>query len=411
MTFAHSLAPLRRRRFAWYFAARTVSHAGSAMVTVALAFAVLHITGSALALGQVIAARVTATLVFLLIGGVAADRLPRVAVIQTCHVISAVTQGLAAYLVITGRATVPTILGLEAVNGAVTAFTMPAFIGVVPQLVDTAELQPANALLALSKSTLDVVGPAVAGILVASIGPGWALAVDAMTYPVAVACLLPVRLSRSDAVESSGSMLADLREGWTEFTERTWVWVVVLVFMVLNGIHLGAMGVIGPTVATQHPELGSHGWGFVMSAIALGVVLGTLVMMRYRPRFPLRAGLLGVSLLAPTILVLGIWPRTGALVALGLLGGLGVQIFEVAWTTALQEHIPQERLSRVASYDSFGSFVAMPLGTLLYGYLGAQVETSILLAVSAATFAVMALAGLAVPSVRNLARASTYPGP
>lgn len=137
MTLAHSLAPLRHRRFAWYFAARTVSHAGSAMVTVALAFAVLHITGSTVALGEVIAARVAATLVFLLVGGVTGDRLPRVVVIQTCHVISALTQGLAAYLVISGRATVPTILALEAINGAVTAFTMPALIGMVPQLVTT----------------------------------------------------------------------------------------------------------------------------------------------------------------------------------------------------------------------------------------------------------------------------------
>ena len=404
MTLAHSLAPLRQRRFAWYFAARTVSHAGSAMVTVALAFAVLHITGSAVALGQVIAARVAATLVFLLVGGVAGDRLPRVVVIQTCHVISALTQGMAAYLVITGQATLSVVLALEAVNGAVSAFTMPAFIGVVPQLVTTDELQSANAVLALSKSTLDVVGPAVAGILVASVGPGWALAADAMTYALSVICLVPVRLSRSESVGSDRSMLADLREGWTEFTERTWVWVVVLVFMVLNGIHLGAMGVIGPTVATQRPELGSHGWGFVMSAIALGVVLGTVLMLRFRPRFPLRAGLVGVSLLAPTILVLGLSPQTWSLVALGVVGGLGVQIFEVSWTTSLQEHIPHDRLSRVASYDSFGSFVAMPIGTLLYGYLGAHVQTRPLLAISAGIFALVSLAALMLPSVRSLTR-------
>jgi MFS family permease len=404
VTLAHSLAPLRHRRFAWYFAARTVSHAGSAMVTVALAFAVLHITGSTVALGEVIAARVAATLVFLLVGGVTGDRLPRVVVIQTCHVISALTQGLAAYLVISGRATVPTILALEAINGAVTAFTMPALIGMVPQLVTTPELQSANAVLALSKSTLDVVGPAVAGILVASVGPGWALAADAMTYALAVIFLVPVRLSRSESVGSNRSMVADLREGWAEFTERSWVWVVVLVFMVLNGIHLGAMGVIGPTVATQRSELGSDGWGYVMSAIALGVVLGTLVMMRYRPRFPLRAGLLGVSLLAPTILVLGVSPQTWLLVVLGVVAGLGVQIFEVSWTTSLQENIPQDRLSRVASYDSFGSFVAMPIGTLLYGYLGAHVQTRPLLAISAGIFALVSLAALMLPSVRSLTR-------
>jgi hypothetical protein len=225
------------------------------MAPVALAFAVLHLTDSAGALAQVLTARTAAMVLFLLVGGVISDRMSRTTVLQLAHALTAVTQGAAAALVVTGHANLGMLTAIEALNGAVSAFTMPAMAGIVPLVVDRARLQPANALLAFSRSGLTVVGPAVAGLLVVTVGPGWALAFDAGTYLAAILCLWPVRLPRRSVAMAPErtSMLREVRDGWWEFRSRTWLWVVVVVFGVLNAIQFGALGVLGPLVASRTP--------------------------------------------------------------------------------------------------------------------------------------------------------------
>jgi len=156
-----ALAPLREARFAWFYAARVVSTAGSAMAPVALTFAVLAITHSATALGLVLAARTVPMVLFILIGGVVSDRFSRTAVIRTANLLSGATQTVVAVLVITGSANLWTLVAIEALNGTVSAFTMPAMQGVVPQLVRREHLQPANALLSFSRSGLNIIGPFV----------------------------------------------------------------------------------------------------------------------------------------------------------------------------------------------------------------------------------------------------------
>ena len=258
MTWGEAVGVLRERRFAWYFAARTVSTAGTAMAPVALAFAVLHLTDSAGALAQVLTARTAAMVLFLLVGGVVSDRMSRTTVLQLAHALTAITQGAAAALVISGHADLWMITGIEAVNGAASAFTFPAMAGMVPLIVDRARLQPANALLAFSRSGLTVIGPGVAGLLVVTVGPGWALAFDAGTYLVAILCLWQVRLPKRDPslAPERTSMLRELRDGWSEFSSRTWLWVVVVVFGVLNAIHFGALGVLGPLVVEPYTVAG-----------------------------------------------------------------------------------------------------------------------------------------------------------
>ena len=196
MKVEESLGVLGDRRFAWYFTARTVSTAGSVMVPVALAFAVLHIDQSAGALAQVLGVRTLALVVFLLVGGVVADRFSRIVVLQVSHVLTGLTQAVAATLIISGHATLTQLTVIEGINGAVSAFTMPAMMGVVPLVVERSRLQQANALLSFSRSGLSIIGPAVAGLLVVGVGPGWALAVDAVTYAVAIVCLSRVGLPR-----------------------------------------------------------------------------------------------------------------------------------------------------------------------------------------------------------------------
>ena len=310
MTWGEAVGVLRERRFAWYYAARTVSTAGTAMAPVALAFAVLHLTDSAGALAQVLTARTAAMVLFLLVGGVVSDRMSRTTVLQLAHALTAITQGTAAALVISGHADLWMITGIEAVNGAASAFTFPAMAGIVPLIVDRTRLQPANALLAFSRSGLTVIGPGVAGLLVVTVGPGWALAFDAGTYLVAILCLWQVRLPKRDPAlaPERTSMLRELRDGWSEFSSRTWLWVVVVVFGVLNAIHFGALGVLGPLVSSRIPALGADGWGLALSAEAVGTVVATVVLLRISVRYPLRVGMIAIAAIAVPIVMLGLSP-------------------------------------------------------------------------------------------------------
>ena len=339
MTLSGSLDVLRERRFAWYFSARSISTVGSSMAPVALAFAVLHLTGSAGALAQVLAARTFFMLVFLLVGGVVSDRMSRTVVMQVSHALTALTQAAAATLIITGHAQLWMIIVIEALNGAVSAFTMPAMMGVVPLVVDRTRLQQANALLSFSRSGLAIIGPSVAGGLVVTVGAGWALAVDAITYLLAILCLLRVRLPDRavDAAVPRATMLTDLRNGWSEFTSRTWLWLIVVVFGVLNAIHVGALSVLGPLIATRTQALGEAGWGLVLSAQAIGTVVMTLIMLRVSFRFPLRTGMLAIAALGIPVAVLGLEPATWPLVAAMFVAGAGMEIFGVGWSTALHE--------------------------------------------------------------------------
>ncbi len=409
MRMRDSVGVLRQRRFAWYFGARSISTAGSSMAPVALAFAVLHLSGSAVALAQVLAARMLTMVVFLLVGGVISDRMSRTVVLQVSHALTAVTQGVAAALIISGHAQVWMIVVIEALNGAVSAFTMPAMMGVVPLVVDRAHLQQANALLSFSRNGLAVIGPSLAGVLVVTVGAGWALAADALTYVLAILCLIHVRLPARaiDGAAPRPSMLRDLREGWSEFTSRTWLWLVVVVFGVLNAIHVGAVGVLGPLIAIRTPALGAAGWGLVLSAEAVGTVAMTLVMLRVTFRHPLRAGMLAVGAIAVPVLVLGLAPATWPLVAAMLVAGAGTEVFGVGWSTALHEHVPEAVLSRVSSYDALGSFVAMPLGSLVYGTLATRFDPAPVLVASGVVYAVLCLGTLASRSVRDLERART----
>jgi MFS family permease len=261
-TWAQRLGPLRERNFAWFFASRFTNTLGRTMATVALAFAVLDLTGSATALGQVLAAHTVPMVVFLLFGGVISDRLPRTLVIQFSNVVSALSQGTVATLLITGTAELWMLVVLEAVNGLASALSFPAMSSVVPQLVPRAELQQANALLSMSRAVLTIVGPTTGALLVVTVGSGWALAVDAVAWLLAAVLLLPVHLPARAPRPETSTAWQELREGWDLFRGTTWLWVVVLAFGVLNMIHAGAWLTLGPALAQD--TIGKQGWGYVL---------------------------------------------------------------------------------------------------------------------------------------------------
>lgn len=395
-------APLRIPAFRHYWLSFTVNTLGSTMAPVALAFAVLHVSNSPTSLGLVLASNTIPMVLLLLFGGVVADRLPRDLILRVAAVVTGTTQTAAAFLVVTDRAELWMLAALEAVNGAGMALIMPAFSGLVPQLVPRTLLQEANVLLSVSRGGLRVVGPTVSAALVVGVGPGWALGVDALTWFVA-AGLLRIGLPARAPGEEEPSVIGELREGWTFFRQTTWLWVVVLAFGFLNAIHTGAWFTLGPARAKE--TFGAQGWGLLLSAESVGVLVLTAVMMRRRLGRPLRWGMAGIAVLGLPIFVLGAHPSLPLLIPLAFAAGIGIELFSLGWTLAMQENVEERMLSRAYSYDSLGSFVAMPVGQLVYGPLGAHFGVRDVLVVSGVAYVAIALACLTSRSVRDLGRA------
>jgi MFS family permease len=405
------LSLFAHRRFAFFFAGRTISFFGSAMSSIALVFAVLDLTDSASALGIVLAAHTIPMIIFMLVGGVIADRLSRSMVMQVSHLLSAVTQGAVAALLLTGAAEIWMVVVLEAINGTVAAFTFPAMQGIVPLVVPRPQIQQANALLGFSRSAIVIVGPSIGAILVVTVGSGWALAIDAVSFALAALFMAQLRLPAATLGGSGerASMAADLREGWSAFISLTWVWVVVVAFGLLNAIQVGAWNTLGPVIAVD--SIGKVQWAWVLGAQAAGLLAMTVVMMQVQLKHPVRAGMVGISFMALPILVLGIDPAVLPLMTLAFVAGAGTEVFSIGWQTAYHEHIPNEILSRVSSYDALGSFIAIPIGQLTFGPLASVFDADQVLVVAGILYILIALSTLASASVRNLGRATTEPRP
>jgi len=391
------------RNFRWFFLARAITMVTGAMSSIALAFAVLEIDNDPFSLSLVLTAFTVANVVFLLFGGVVADRLPRALVIQVCYVLDILSIGTIAVLLFTGTASIPAVAALAAVNGASTAFVMPAMQGIIPQLTSPENLQQANAMLSFVRSAVTIGGPVIAGILVTTVGPAWAMIVQMAGWLLAIPILAMVRLP-PPAGDGGFSLFADLREGWSEFWSRSWLVVVVLAFMIMNAIHVGAWGVVGPYIAKNDERLGIAGWGWVVSAEGLGVLLMTLVLMWFPLRRPLRFGMLGMSLFAIPLTMLGLHPAVVIVAIAAFLAGAGAEVFSTGWNVAMMENIPLDKLSRVSSYDMLGSFVVMPIGTLVYGWLITHAASATVLITSGILYAAIALATVMVPSVWRMGR-------
>jgi MFS family permease len=359
------VAALGEPRFKLLFAGRAVSDFGDKLVPVALAFAVLELDRSASALGLVFAARMIPLVVLVLVGGVWADRLPRNVVMLTADGVRACTQATVGALLITGRAEIWHLLVLMAVYGAAQAFFDPASTGLVPQTVRPSLLQRANGMLQLSRSTANVVGPAVAGVLVATVGPGWAFVADASTFVVSAAFLALLRIERETRTART-RFAADLVEGWREFTSRTWVWVSVTHFAFFHLCVLAPFWVLTPIVADE--ELGGAGaYATILTAMGVGAILGGLVALRVEPPRPLATAFVLILFEIPVYLALAAAAPVAAIAALAFVGAIAFNFANTLWNTVLQANIPPHALSRVSSYDWLGSLVFLPAGYMLAG--------------------------------------------
>jgi MFS family permease len=396
------LGPLGQREFRLLFLGRTTSFIGSAFANVALAFAVLELTGSKADLGYVLAARSLPMVIFLLVGGIWADRLPRHLVMVTSNVISGLSQGAIAVLLLAGHAQIWQLMVLAAINGMSSAFFFPAATGIVPQTVPRSMLQSANAVLRLGQNSSWIVGAALGGLVVAATSPGIGIAVDAATFLLAALFTALIRLPRELRMEGS-NFFAELAEGWREFSSRMWLWVIVLQFGFVNAIEQGTEGVLGPAIAKDHFH-GAAGWGLVLTAQSLGLLVGGVILLRLRPRRLLLTATLGFLLTIPFLLTLAGPLPLATVVAAAALAGIGIEIFGIMWDTTMQQEIPQEKLSRVYSYDALGSFVLIPLGLAVAGPCAELVGTRETILGAAAISLTATLAVLFVRDVRTISR-------
>ena len=394
--------PLHERDFRLLFLSSTISFTGSAFTNVALAFAVLDLTGSKADLGFVLAARTLPTVVFLLVGGIWADRLPRHHVMVASNALSGLSQATIAALLFSGHARVWQLAALAAVNGASSAFFFPAASGITPQTVPESLLQQANAVLRLGRNSAWIVGGALAGLVVAATSPATGIAVDSASFLVAATLTAAMRIPSSLHLRGS-HFIADLALGWREFASRAWLWAIVLQFGLVNAVEQGSQGVLGPAVAKEDFG-GAAAWGLIASVQALGLVVGGIVMLRLRPRRLLLVATLGFLLTSPLLFGLGVPVPLPVVVALAFVAGLGTETFGVLWDTSMQQEIPQDRLSRVYSYDALGSAALIPLGLAIAGPVADAIGTRATLFAAGTISLAATLAVLLVHDVRTLRR-------
>lgn len=390
---------LRNRNFRLLLAGQAVSALGDRMVVLALAFAVLEIGGSASDVGLVLAAGAAPLLVTVLLAGVVGDRLPRRRVMVAADVIRVASQGAMAALLIADTAEVWSLALLAAITGLAAGLFGPASTAILPELVDSSDLQQANALRWTGVSTGEILGPVVAGVIVAAAGAGWAVGVDALTFAVSAACLLAIRMADKPAREPN-SFLNDLRDGWNAFRSRRWVWTVVAYFAVGN-LFWAAWSALGPIVAED--ELGGAAvWGVVLAGQGVGALTGSLAATRARPARPLLMVAFAEGLFCLPLGFLAAGVPGAILVGAAFLSGNGLTLGMSVWETTLQRHIPGAELARVSSYDWFGSLAFFPIGLAIWGPIAAAVGTSAALWIAFLAFAATLGALVAVPDVRRL---------
>jgi predicted MFS family arabinose efflux permease len=402
------LGALSERDFRLLFSATTITTIGDRLGGIALAFAVLDLPGgTATDLGIVLGVRQGVNAAVVLAGGVVADRLPRNLVLTGASVVQGVAQALTALLVLSGEATVASLVALAAIYGAGNALVVPAEVGLVPQTVSPARLQQANALQGLSRNVVGVLGPAVGGVLVVAGSPGVALATDAVSFFACAALLARIRVPRR--TERGAGFFHELREGWNEFTAHTWLWSTVLLFGIGN-LMFTSIGVLGPLVSKQ--DLGGAGaWATILTAGGVGSVVGGVAALRIRPSRPLLVACIAPAPMALQPLLLAASAPVWAISAASLVAGAGLSVHLALWFTVFQREIPEQAQSRVSSYDALGSFVFMPLGYALVGPVAAAIGVDETLVAAAAVETVCLAIILAIPSVWAIRAPAPEPEP
>ncbi|MFI5885092.1 MFS transporter [Streptomyces sp. NPDC051554] len=390
----------REPAFVLLASARTVSVLGNGFAAVALAFAVLALPGASPGrLSLVLACQALPQLMFILVGGVIADRMSRARLMALAELMGAVAYTGLATLVLTGHAPLPAMCVLAVAAGTASALFMPAMDGIVPLIVSAERLQRANGTLRVGTNSARLLGLALSGVTVALVGAGWALALNAASF--VVSAVLTARLPVAVRPPRKSSGWADLREGWREFASRQWLWAVVAQWSIVVAALNANVGVLGPLTADRYLG-GARAWSVIVAAQALGTIAGAGLASRVRVHRPILVAVLATFPAAVPIALLAVRAPVWLIATAMFTAGISNDVFGVLWATTIHREIPEESLSRVSSYDGFGSLAFAPLGLLIAGPLAATVGLGHTLAGCAGLVVVATAAALLAPGVRGL---------
>jgi len=384
--------------------ARFVSNYGNGLAPIALAFGVLGLKGATASdLSIVMAAQMFPLVVFMLFGGVIADRYPRALIVGVSDVVLSIFVVYNGISFLDGKATILSLSAVAFVGGTLAALWWPAFSGLVPEVVPEEMLQSANSVIGLGSNMSNIAGTVSGGIVVAYLGAGWGIIADGITFLIAGILVFQLRglgtTRKQD--EDSPTVLQDLVQGWREFVSRSWVVAVVAGYSIIAMLMESVFAVVGP-VHAKNILGGPKPWSWILGALSAGMMCGVVVSLRARPKRPLVAGLGAQVAYGVWLLVMA---STNSLVLICLaafFAGVAMDFFMVLWQTAMQSNIPRESLSRVTSYDAFGSLAFAPLGLVVAGPIVARLGSAHTLLWFGVIFFVSLTAMLSVPSVWRL---------
>jgi len=392
---------LRNVEFRRLFWSRAISNVGNGVAPIALAFGVLALPGAtATSLSIVLAAQAIPLVLMLPFGGVIADRLGRARVIMVTDALVSVFVMTTAILFITGHATVPVLAVLGALSGLLNGMWYPAMSGLTPDVVPDEQLQSANALVSIATNVGFIFGNALGGLLVALVGPGWAIAIDSLSFLISASLIYSIR-HVAKPHDSGESVLTDLIHGWRVFLSFRWIVVIVGCFSFIVMVWRGAEEVLGPVLALEIYG-GPKGWAAVMACQGIGLLVGGIVASKVRAGRPLVIGML-ITLALPVWLLLLAAEAPLILAAAGaFVFGIALELFYVFWLTSLQTRVPRESLSRVNSYDALGSMMFGPIGLAIAGPLVAAIGLHTTFIAGAVIATVAVAVSLMFRSVRQL---------
>jgi DHA3 family tetracycline resistance protein-like MFS transporter len=402
------LRALRVRKFALLWGGQTISRLGDSLYHIALSWWILEKTGSAVALGTLAVFSLVPMLLFLLVGGVLVDRLPRFRIMLASDIINALVVGVVAAFAHTNQLQLWHVYAVSVVFGLAEAFFSPAYVASVPQIVPPDELPSANSLTSLSWQLSGVIGPTIGAIIIAGGGTPLAFGLDSTSFLISAACLLPLRHIRPPAPAESATTpratpIADLRGGWKIVAASPWLWVTILVYAFANVTDAGPRNVALPFLIHDHLGLQVEALGLVVSSFSIGSVSGAVVLGRLK-RIRHRSTLLYGSFALGGLMIVGygLAPSLTVLLAAAFVYGLTFSAIALVWTNTLQEMVPPEMLGRVSSIDALGSFVLMPIGFALAGWLTDKIGPAQVFVIGGCGTITMAALAYLHPGVRSL---------
>ncbi|MGM1064094.1 MFS transporter [Saccharothrix sp. Mg75] len=393
-------APLRDPAFRRYFLARTSSHLGDGLITLALAFGAVRLGASLTEVGLVVLAGRLPVVVLTLVGGVVGDLAPRRLVMLAADVVRCASQGLTAVLLLTGTATLWHLAALQAVAGAASAFFEPAAAALVADVVPEERRGQANALVTTAQNAATILAPVLSATLVETVGAGASFAVDAATFAVSAAALVALKVP-DRPVPPRPALLDAVRHGWRDFRSRPWLQATTVQLAVVNGACLSPYLVLGPVIAEERLG-GPLAWAFVGNGYAVGALLGAAVALRWRPRYPLRVAVTAPLALVPLPVLLAVGAPVPVLVAAAVPAGVQAALYAVFTTTARQVHVPVDLIARATGFSTVVGLAAVPVGMALAGPAAERVGPGTVLVTGALVVLVSVPSVLTVRSVRRL---------